>query len=143
MALTPLPPPAILKCGGHILLNAYMRAMHVDRPISPGPPHDGGARGDGTQQSTSASGTLDTVARIAGLIPDNQRLFTPSAQVTPMTCHLCLSGHRRYLYLYLQLTASGTSIAERRGVGFVARPEQARQEAPNGKCGLSARSPLS
>ena len=27
MALTPLPPPAILKCGGHILqvlLNAYM-----------------------------------------------------------------------------------------------------------------------
>ena len=33
-----LPPPAILKCGGHILLNAYMRAVHVHvnhRCISP------------------------------------------------------------------------------------------------------------
>ena len=31
------------------------------------------------------SGTRDTV-EIAGLLPDDQRLFTPSAQVTPMTC---------------------------------------------------------
>ena len=40
MALTPLPPlppPAMLECGGHILLNAYMHAMHVEpSPILPG-----------------------------------------------------------------------------------------------------------
>ena len=49
-------------------------------------PHDGDARGDGTQPALPhESGTLDTV-EIAGLIHDDQRLFTPSAQVTPMTC---------------------------------------------------------
>ena len=48
------------------------------------------------------------------------------------------------LPVYLQLiTASWSSIAERRRVGFVARQEQATQEAPHGKCGLPARSPLS
>ena len=35
MALTPLPPPAILKCGGHILLNAYMHAMRLPSPTTP------------------------------------------------------------------------------------------------------------
>ena len=33
MALTPLPPPAILKCGGHILLNAYIIGSAEALPI--------------------------------------------------------------------------------------------------------------
>ena len=76
MALTPLPPPAILKCGGHILLNAYMRAMLVNSTstIDASPQHDDGARGDGT-----AAALCMTQARLtqwrsfyAGLIPDDQ-----------------------------------------------------------------------
>ena len=146
MALTPLPPPAILKCGGHILLNAYMHAMH--RP-SPTTRWRCPWRWYAAPRMSRAAVTLGTV-EIAGLIADDQRLFTPLAQATPMTCKregslwaVCLFGHQPYLHLYLQLTTSCTSIAERRRAGFVARPEQATQEAPHGKCGLSARSPLS
>ena len=81
VALTPsLPPSAILKRGRHILLNAYMRAMQVDHL-----PHTMAVPVAMVRSPAHESGTLDTV-EIAGLIPDNQRLFTPSAQVTPITC---------------------------------------------------------
>ena len=84
------------------------------------------------------SGTLDKV-EIAGLIPDDQRLFTPSAQVTPVTC-------RKAVFACLDTDVTFTSthrVLNFDCVSFVARPEQATQEAPNGKCGLSARSQLS
>ena len=49
------------------------------------------------------SGTLDTV-EIAGLIADDQRLFTPSAQVTPMTCKkavfACLDTNVTFTSIY-------------------------------------------
>ena len=79
-SLDPLPPPTILKYGGLILLNAYMRAMHVDHL-----PHTIAVPVAMVRSPAHESGTLDTV-EIASLIPDDQRLFTPSAQVTPMTC---------------------------------------------------------
>ena len=84
------------------------------------------------------SGTLDTV-EISGWIPDDQRLFTPSAQVTPMTScvkrqslpvwtptlPLPLSTTHRVLNFELR-----TDVGP---VGFMARPEQATQEAPKRK----------
>ena len=49
------------------------------------------------------SGALDTV-EIAGLTPDDQRLFTPSAQVTPMTCKkavfACLDTNVTFTSIY-------------------------------------------
>ena len=66
------------------------------------PHHDGGAHGDGTQPRAE-SGTLDTV-EIAGLIADDQRLFTPSAQVTPKTCKkavfACLDTNVTFASIY-------------------------------------------
>ena len=49
------------------------------------------------------SGRLDTVAT-AGLIADDQLLFTPSAQVTPMTCKKavfdCLDNNVTFTSIY-------------------------------------------
>ena len=81
------------------------------------------------------SGTLDTV-QIAGLTPDDQRLFTPPAQVTPMTCKKAVFACLDTDVTFLQLTASWTLNCGDRDVGpvgFVARPEQATQEAPKRK----------
>ena len=103
MALTPLPPPAILKCGGHILLNAYMHAMRrpsrTTRWRCPW-------RWYAAPRMSRAAVTLDTV-EIAGLIADDQRLFTPLAQVTPMTCKkavfACLDTNVTFTSIYNSL----------------------------------------
>ena len=57
-----------------------MHAMRVDHL-----PHTMAVPVAMVRSPVHESGTPDT-AEIAGLTPDDQRLFTPPAQVTPMTC---------------------------------------------------------
>ena len=124
MALTPLPPPAILvKCGGHILSNAYMHAYR------PSPTTCIGVLVAIVHSPAHESGTLDTV-EIAGLIPNDQRLFTPSAQVTPMTCKkavfACLDTDVTFTPIYWYISPR-LELQLWRDVGWASWHGQSRQ----------------